>query len=258
LSSTDALAPFRPALFLFFALIALLTLASCGRIEDVGKRPDFQPVAGGNEHFAMAAGPLAETLPALSEPKPPQAAASLWEGGPRSLLGDRRASDRGDIVTVVISIDERAEFENSSDRSRRGSESMAVPGLFGLPQSLDRRLPEGASSAEAVDLEGRARYAGEGAISRRERLALRVAATVVEVLPNGALRIEGRQEVRLNFELRELMVSGYVRPEDISRRNEITYDKIASARISYGGRGQITDVQQPRYGQQIADIILPF
>ena len=95
-------------------------------------------------------------------------------------------------------------------------------------------------------------------MQRREKLTLRIAATVVEVLQNGVLRVQGSQEVRVNFELRELLVSGYVRPEDITRQNEITYDKIASARISYGGRGQITDVQQPRYGQQIADIILPF
>jgi flagellar L-ring protein FlgH len=72
------------------------------------------------------------------------------------------------------------------------------------------------------------------------------------------LRIQGSQEVRVNFEIRELLVSGFVRPEDISRQNEITYDKIASARISYGGRGQISDVQQPRYGQQVIDRVLPF
>ena len=100
--------------------------------------------------------------------------------------------------------------------------------------------------------------AGDGSVKRREKLTLRVAATVVEVLPNGVLEIQGTQEVRVNFELRELLVTGYVRPSDVSRQNEITYDKIASARISYGGRGQISDVQQPRYGQQIVDAILPF
>ena len=94
--------------------------------------------------------------------------------------------------------------------------------------------------------------------SQHQSRPLRVAATVVEELPNGVLRIEGQQEVRVNFELRELLVTGYVRPADISRQNEITYDKIAGARISYGGRGQITDVQQPSYGQQIADTLLPF
>ncbi len=112
--------------------------------------------------------------------------------------------------------------------------------------------------ANAVGMSSSSAFNGNGSVKRNEKLELRVAATVVGTLPNGVLKIQGTQEVRVNFELRELLVTGFVRPEDISRQNEIPYDKIASARISYGGRGQITDVQQPRYGQQIADIILPY
>jgi flagellar L-ring protein precursor FlgH len=135
---------------------------------------------------------------------------------------------------------------------------MGVPQLLGLPQQLDATLPGGASSAEAIDASGRSTFSGDGSVRRNERVTLRVAATVVDELPNGVMRIEGQQEVRVNYEIRELIVSGFVRPADVSRQNEVTYDKIAGARIAYGGRGQITDVQQPRYGQQIADIILPF
>ena len=111
---------------------------------------------------------------------------------------------------------------------------------------------------EAVAINSTSASSGDGSVKRNEKLTLRVAATIVNVLPNGVLEISGSQELRVNFELRELLVSGYVRPEDISRKNEITYDKIASARVSYGGRGQITDVQQPRLGQQVLDAILPF
>lgn len=135
---------------------------------------------------------------------------------------------------------------------------MGIPQLFGLPQRLDERLPQGATMAEAVNTQSSSTFSGDGSVSRNEKLTLRIAATVVEKLPNGVLRIEGQQEVRVNFELRELVVTGYVRPADISRTNEVTYDKIAGARIAYGGRGQISDVQQPRYGQQITDILLPF
>ncbi|GGW25787.1 hypothetical protein GCM10011452_12170 [Gemmobacter lanyuensis] len=135
---------------------------------------------------------------------------------------------------------------------------MALPDLFGIPQRLDERLPDGASMADAVQTSSASSYKGDGSVTRNEQMTLRIAATIVEELPNGVLRLEGQQEVRVNFELRELIVTGYVRPTDISRQNEITYDKIAGARISYGGRGQISDVQQPRYGQQIADVILPF
>jgi flagellar L-ring protein precursor FlgH len=191
-------------------------------------------------------------------PETPTDASSLWTAGRSSLFGDRRAAQRGDILTVVIEIDDKAEISNSSDRSRAGSENMGVPSLFGIPQRLNESLSEGASMAEAVNTTGASSYSGEGNVSRNEKLTLRVAATVVEELANGVLRIEGQQEVRVNYELRELIISGYVRPIDISRQNEITYDKIAGARVSYGGRGQITDVQQPRYGQQVADILLPF
>ena len=165
---------------------------------------------------------------------------------------------RGDILTVVIEIDDEAQISNSSERSRRGSETLNIPDLFGIPQRLDKKLPEGASMTNAVSTNSASNSGGDGSVSRREELTLRVAAAVTDVLPNGVLAIQGSQEVRVNFELRELLVTGFVRPEDISRQNQITYDKIASARISYGGRGHITDVQQPRYGQQALDMLLPF
>lgn len=188
----------------------------------------------------------------------PGATASLWTGDRGSLLGDRRAIQRGDILTVVIEIDDSAEISNSSDRSRTASQSLGLPQLFGVPQRVDQALPEGASLSNAVSVDSQSNASGDGSVRRNEKLTLRVAATITDVLPNGVLAITGQQEVRVNFELRELLVSGFVRPADISRQNEITYDKIASARISYGGRGQISDMQQPRYGQQALERYLPF
>jgi flagellar L-ring protein precursor FlgH len=184
--------------------------------------------------------------------------ASLWSGGRGSLLGDRRAAARGDILTVVIEIDDKAEISNSTGRSRSGSDSMGIPAMLGIPQRLDQRLPDGASMADAYETNSQSSYKGNGSVARKEKLTLRVAATILDRLPNGVLRIQGSQEVRVNFEVRELVVTGFVRPEDVSRQNEVTYDKIAGARIAYGGRGQITDVQQPRIGQQVADVLLPF
>jgi flagellar L-ring protein precursor FlgH len=229
-----------------------VAVAACGRLDQVGRAPAFTPAEGSNEYYAMtsAAFPAAEQAP--------QDPASLWDASRQSLLGDRRAATRGDILTVVIEIDERAEISNSTERSRSGRERMAIPSLMGIPQRINDALPEGASMNPAVEFSSSGASSGQGAVRRREKLTLRIAATVIDVLPNGVLRIEGTQEVRVNFEMRELIVTGYVRPADITRQNEITYDKIAAARISYGGRGQITDVQQPRLGQQVADILLPF
>jgi len=239
---------------LIFSLCAALALTACGRLQDVGKAPDFRPTTGTFEHRAMSVVPV----PELKGPTRKVDRASTWSRDRQSLLGDRRAGQQGDILTVVVEIDERAEISNATDRNRSGSESLGIPQLFGIPQRLQGGLPDGATIDPAVSTNSSSAASGDGSVRRRERLELRIAATVVEVLPNGIFRIEGSQEVRVNFELRELLVNGYVRPEDISRQNEITYDKIAGARISYGGRGQITDVQQPRLGQQIADIVLPF
>jgi flagellar L-ring protein precursor FlgH len=185
-----------------------------------------------------------------------QASASLWSRNRQSLFGDQRAIDNGDILTVVIEIDEKAEISNATSSNRDGSQTLKMPQIFGWPQRI--KLPDGASFDEILSTDSNSKAKGSGSVRRTEKLTLRIAATITDVLPNGILSIQGSQEVRVNFELRELLVSGFVRPVDISRKNEITYDKIASARISYGGRGQITDVQQPRYGQQILDTIRPF
>lgn len=237
-----------------YLLLGFVALAGCSRLDQVGRAPEFEPMEGTYQHHAL----YSSALPEETELSGPSDASSLWTAGQSSLFGDRRAGGRGDILTVVIEIDDKAEISNSSGRSRSGKEKLGIPSFFGIPQRLDTVLPDGASSADAVSTTSSSSYSGNGSVARNEKLTLRVAATVVEELPNGVLRIEGRQEVRVNNELRELLVSGYVRPVDVSRQNEITYDKIAGAQISYGGRGQISDVQQPRYGQQIADAILPF
>ena len=236
------------------ALIALVTLNACARADHIGKPPTFSPNTETPEHVAM----LLPGLPLHTQPQRAVDRASLWSGERQSLLGDRRAMTKGDILTIVIEIDDKAEISNSTGRSRSGSESLGISNFFGLPQRADTRLPAGASLANAVGIDSDSQSSGSGSVKRKEKLTLRVAATIVDVLPNGVLSISGSQELRVNFEMRELLVSGFVRPEDISRQNEVTYDKIASARVSYGGRGQIMDVQQPRYGQQILDAVLPF
>ena len=236
-------------------LLLALFASACGRVADVGRVPDMTPGDGSAEFQAMSLSRY--DLPVHAEGAP-EGRASLWSGGQSAIVGDRRAQNRGDILTVVIQIDDRAEMQNSSGRTRSAKDSVSIPSMIGIPQRIDEILPEGASMDELAKASGSSAFKGSGNISRRDKLTLRVAATVIERLPNGVLRIEGTQEVRVNYEIRELTVSGFVRPSDVDRRNEVSYDRIAGARISYGGRGQISDVQQPRYGQQIADIILPY
>ncbi len=239
---------------IYVLLAGLAFLTACSDPDYLGKAPSFTPPMETREHSAM----IYQGLPQTVERRSTADASSLWRRDRKSLLGDRRALQQGDIMTVVIEIDDKAEISNTTSRSRDGSDSLNLPEFFGVPQKLAKQWPDGSSPANAVDLNSKSSSKGDGSVRRKEKLTLRVAATIVQVLPNGVLAIEGTQEVRVNFELRELLVNGYVRPEDISRQNEITYDKIASARISYGGRGQISDMQQPRYGRQVLEAILPF
>ena len=243
----------RFALLLGAATLTL-SLAACGRVSQIGQAPGMTEPESGVDFQAMtSSGHGVQDLPYR-----PDSAASLWAVSQNALVADRRASQRGDILTVVIEIDDRAEIQNSSGRSRSSADNVGIASMMGLPQRIDEILPEGASMDKLAEAKASSSYKGSGNISRRDKLTLRVAATVVDRLPNGVLRIQGTQEVRVNYEVRELTVNGFVRPSDIGRRNEIAYDRIAGARISYGGRGQISDVQQPRYGQQLADIVLPY
>ena len=244
---------------MLLALTAVGLGGCAGQLDHLGRPPPMTPP--GSAEKLHVAPPVPERL-ALAAPlqAPPVAAspASLWRSGPSSLFGDRRARGRGDILTVVIEIDDEAEISNTTSRGRTGSDEISIAALLGLPSVADVVLPGAGTLEPAVSAASDQSSNGTGSISREEEITLRLAATVEAVLPNGHLVVRGSQEIRINFELREIQVSGIVRPEDISRQNEITLDKIADARIVYGGRGQITDLQQPRYGQQIVDLIAPF
>lgn len=241
------------------ALVLALLSAGCSRLENVGKPPELTPPGRPDPVLA----PVAPERIALATPRPgprpePTTPASLWRNGPTSLFGDRRAQTLGDILTVVIQIDDRAKISNATSRSRTGSEQMNIPALLGLPSLAATVLPAGTGIDPAISLSSTSSSDGTGSVDRSEKIELRIAATVTDILPNGHMVIRGTQEIRVNNELRDLQVTGVIRPEDISRRNEIPYDRIAEARIVYGGRGQLTDVQQPRYGQQVVDILMPF
>jgi flagellar L-ring protein precursor FlgH len=181
---------------------------------------------------------------------------SLWRNGSRSFFKDQRAHQIGDLLTVTVNITDQANFANESQRSRTAKDDTGVTSFLGSTtlgiqaQKLltGRTLQEDSASS----------YDGKGSIQRQETLQTNVAAVVTQLLPNGNLVVEGKQEIRVNFEIRELIVAGIVRPEDIQSDNTIDSSKIAQARIAYGGRGQINDVQQPRYGQQVMDVLLPF
>lgn len=244
-------------------LLAATLLSGCGaagRIAAVGKPPKLTPVGD-------AAAPDIE--PSLGDrgaagrtgyPSAPAAAptASLFRTGAGSFLRDLRASKLGDILTIRINIRDEASLENTTERSRSGGESAGLAGLLGLERPLSRLLPGNPDPARLVDANSESTSSGTGSTSRSEEINMTMAAIVTQVLPNGNLVIRGKQEVRVNFELRDLIVTGIIRPEDIGRDNSIRHSQIAEARVIYGGRGQLTEVQQARWGQQIYDALFPF
>ncbi len=243
-----------------FAALALLggSLAACNvlnRVGDIGSAPQLNPI----ENPITAPSYRSVSMPMPEPERPIHMANSLWRPGARAFFKDQRAAKVGDILTVAVSIEDEAEIDNSTTRTRTNSEDDDVTGLLGYQSSLNRILPEALTSGtDLLNLSSSSAQTGEGTVERSETITFQVAAVVTQVLPNGNLVIWGHQEIRVNFEVRELLVAGVVRPQDISSSNAVASSQIAEARISYGGRGQLTDVQQPRYGQQVLDIILPF
>ncbi len=251
------------------ASVLVLSLAACGtvdRLKMVGKAPSLSPmdqVDSPTREASLAyqnlTDPAASLTPhAQNGSGQPAQNASLFRSSARAFFADQRANRVGDILTVRIRVDDKAQVDNSTTRSRDNSENAGIPAFGGLETQLSKILPNAVNPSNLVSGNSQSKSSGSGQIQRRDTVNLTVAAIVTGVLPNGNLVIRGRQEVRVNFEVRELIISGLVRPEDISRTNTIEHTQIAEARISYGGRGQLTDVQQARYGQQIYDALFPF
>ena len=192
--------------------------------------------------------------PSLNERQPN----SLWETGGRAFFRDQRASHVGDVLTVVVTINDQAQIQNETKRARSNADTANLTNFFGLESKLNSLLPNAVSPSSLVNMGSTTSNDGKVSIGRQEQIDLRVAATIIQILPNGNLVLEGMQQVGVNYDMRELDIKGIIRPEDIAADNTITYDKIAEARINYGGKGTIGDIQQPRYGSQLLDILMPF
>jgi flagellar L-ring protein FlgH len=237
------------------ALVILSVASGCSsidRLSQIGEQPKLNAI----ENPTAQPGYKPVQMPM---PKPETVsynANSLWRNGSRAFFKDQRASRIGDILTVTVNITDKANIANETQRSRSSKEDSGITDFAGsklLSGNAAKVLP-----GRLLTTDSTASTDGKGSVNRQEALQTNVAAVVTQLLPNGNLVVEGKQEIRVNFEIRELIVAGIVRPEDIQSDNTIDSSKIAQARIAYGGRGQLMDVQQPRYGQQVMDVLLPF
>ncbi len=236
------------------ASIAASLLSGCAafdKLKNIGQPPPLTAIDNPTAQpgYKPVQMPMPAAQPASYNPN------SLWRNGSRAFFKDQRAHQIGDILTVKVNITDKANIANETKRTRTSNEDSGVDNFFGKTKLpiLNTGVPTRIFTANSTTTTD-----GKGSVDRQEALSTNVAAVVTQLLPNGNMVIEGRQEIRVNFEIRELVVAGVVRPEDIESDNTINSSKIAQARIAYGGRGQITEIQQPRYGQQVMDVILPF
>src|SRR4051812_49484242 len=244
--------PFATGATLLTVGLAASGCSSIDRLASIGEKPALTAI----ENPTTQPGYKPVQMPM---PKPEVAsynANSLWRNGSRAFFKDQRARQVGDILTVTVNFTDKANIANETQRSRTNKEDSGVTDFLGskmIENPATAVLPGKILTADSTSSSD-----GKGSVARQEALQTSVAAVVTQLLPNGNLVVEGKQEIRVNYEIRELIVAGIVRPEDIQSDNTIDSSKIAQARIAYGGRGQISDVQQPRYGQQVMDVLLPF
>jgi flagellar L-ring protein FlgH len=240
-----------PVLLLLPALLggcgSLTSLSEIGRppsmtpSSDPTKAPDYRPMS------------MPMPNPRVAAPE----ANALWRNGSRAFFKDQRASQVGDILTVLVNITDTADLKNNTAATRTGNESMGMPNLFGLETVVPHMLA-GSAASSLVNTASTNNNGGTAEMKRSESVTLSLAGVITQVLPNGNFVVSARQEVRVGAELRDLQVSGVIRPQDIASDNTVHHDRMAEARIAYGGRGQLTTVQTPRWGQQALDILLPF
>jgi flagellar L-ring protein precursor FlgH len=237
-------------------IISLILLASCttlDRLKRVGKSPDFAKLEVPIDEEQLSPAEKEEVKKAHV-----RKTNSLWQPGATSFFRDNRAWRVGDILRVKVKISDKATLNNSTKQKRNATNDSTVNGFFGKKRAILATIGMDKDLTSFVDIAGKRDTQGSGDISRKEIVETQVAAMVRQVMTNGNLVIEGHQEIRVNSELREVKVAGIIRTKDIASDNSISSDQIAEARISYGGRGVVSDMQDPRVGSQIADILSPF
>ena len=240
-------------------LLASTTLAACQATQQAAFGPVVTPVA--NPAPLVAQDPDALSIAAAQTRVPPPQPASpnsLWRTGARAFFNDQRASRVGDILTVLINIDDSAKTSNATTATRTSANTAGVTNFLGLETLMTKVLPKGFDPAQAINTNSSLVAGGTGGITRQEQITLTIAAVVTNVLPNGNLEISGRQEVRTNNDTRVLTVAGIVRPEDITSTNTILHTQIAEARIDYGGRGDVEAVQKTAGGTALLQRFFPF
>jgi flagellar L-ring protein FlgH len=239
------------------AVLLMTSLSACNlftRLSEIGDGPQTSQITNPTQRPNYK--PVSMPMPMAQAPHiNPN---SLWRNGARAFFKDNRANEVGDILTVSIAIADKAAISNVTKRSRSDKEDGDITNLFGFEAGLRKVVAKAVDKTATASLGTEHATAGTGTIDREETITITVAAVITQILPNGNLVVSGRQETLVNYELRELNISGVIRPEDIDSSNSIDHTKIAEMRVTYGGRGNVSELQQPRWGMQVLDVLSPF
>ena len=249
--------PFASTLRVLTAVAAVASVGACNtlsRLSEVGEPPKLSAIKNpmADPNYRPVSLPMPAPVAIEINPN------SLWRPGAKAFFKDQRAKEVGDILTVKLTIDDSATLDNKTERDRNDRDTATIPAFLGLEAELSKRLPQAIDPLSAANFGNTHATTGDGSIERKEAIELTLAAVVTQILPNGNLVIAGRQEIQVNNELRELRVTGIIRSSDVDPSNIIAHTKIAEMRVAYGGRGTLSDLQQPRWGTQIWDIVFQF
>lgn len=224
--------------FLFFCLAVLLT--SCARPQ---------------EQIVNIPEPLEEIQ---TEASGATSEGSLWPGEQHSLYADHKARTTGDILTITIAEKASASKMASTDSDRSSSISASLPNLLGLENSNLLAQNPNLDLSALVKADFANSFEGSGKTVRKEDLVASLTTQVIQVYPNGNLKIRGGKEVRVNNETQVIYLTGIVRPVDIMANNTIDSKHVLNARISYTGKGAISDKQHPGWLTRVIDNVWPF
>jgi flagellar L-ring protein precursor FlgH len=191
----------------------------------------------------------------LEKPRASYGSGSLWQGAGGGLVEDFKARSRGDILTVVITETASASKEATTGTSRESKIAAGIPNLMGLETAGISKYMD---LSKLVNASASSTFDGSGSTTRRENLNATITARVVDVLANGNMLIEGRRNVLVNNEDQIIVLTGTVRPRDVTPDNLVNSSLIADASIAYSGKGIISDRQQPGWLMGIMDKVWPF
>lgn len=236
----------------------VVTLSGCNlaeRLSQVGEPPEMSQI----QNPALVSDYRPVTMPMPAPEAPSQNSNSLWQTGSRAFFKDQRASRVGDILTVTAKIQHQSKLDTKVEAEREVKQTVgSLAHLFGYESKLHKIFPRAVDKNALINYNFKPEMKTKGTTQYDSVLDFKMAASIIEVLPNGNLVIQGRQEVRDRGELAVINLKGIVRREDISSSNTIDYTKIAEARISRTTEGNVSDLNSTPWGVETINKLSPF